>query len=43
MLTYLTGDLAHFGPYMNRPELVEGLVVQTVGDFLRAYYPRSPL
>ncbi|MBU2603400.1 MAG: DNA-binding protein [Actinobacteria bacterium] len=32
----LTGDIAHFGPYMNRPELVDGLVIQTVGDFLRS-------
>jgi len=32
----LTGDLTHFGPYVNRPELVEGLVIQTVGDFLRS-------
>ena len=32
----LTGDLMHFGPYMNRPELVEGLVIQTVDDFLRS-------
>lgn len=32
----LTGDLTHFGPYMNRPGLVEGLVIQTVGDFLRS-------
>jgi predicted nucleic acid-binding protein len=32
----LTGDVTHFGPYMNRPELVEGLVIQTVADFLRS-------
>ena len=30
----LTGDRTHFGPHMNRPELVDGLVIQTVSDFL---------
>ncbi|MBU2601059.1 MAG: DNA-binding protein [Actinobacteria bacterium] len=32
----LTGDVTHFGPYMNRPQSVDGLVIQTVGDFLRS-------
>lgn len=32
----LSGDLTHFGPYMNRPEMVEGLIIQTVDDFLRS-------
>jgi hypothetical protein len=32
----LTGDVTHFGPYMNQPELVKGLVIQTVADFLRS-------
>lgn len=33
----LTGDVTHFGPYMIRPRLVDGLVIQTVGDFLRSH------
>ena len=32
----LTGDLRDFGPYMNRPDETFGIVVQTVGDFLRS-------
>lgn len=32
---FLTGDLAHFGPLMDQRELTGGIVVQTVGDFLR--------
>jgi predicted nucleic acid-binding protein len=32
----LTGDLAHFGPLMNRPEATGGLIVQTVAEFLAA-------
>lgn len=31
----LTGDLRHFGPYMNVPEKTSGIVVQTVADFFR--------
>jgi hypothetical protein len=31
----LTGDLRHFGPLMNRPEHTEGMVIQTVADYLR--------
>jgi uncharacterized protein len=30
----LTGDVRHFGPLMNRPDATQGLVIQTVGDFL---------
>lgn len=30
----LTGDLKHFGPYMNRPEATAGLIIQTVADYL---------
>lgn len=30
----LTGDLKHFGPYMNRADASEGLVIQTVSDYL---------
>ena len=30
----LTGDIKHFGPLMNRPNLCGGIVVQTVAEFL---------
>lgn len=30
----LTGDRKHFGVHMNRPKDTEGIVVQTVADFL---------
>ena len=30
----LTGDRQHFGPYMNKPKMTTGMVIQTVGDFL---------
>lgn len=30
----LTGDLRHFGPLMNRPELCNGIIVQTAAEFL---------
>jgi len=30
----LTGDLRHFGPHMNQPEKSEGIVIQTVAEFL---------
>lgn len=30
----ITGDLKHFGPHMNRPAQTEGIVIQTVADFL---------
>ncbi|HJX15437.1 MAG TPA: hypothetical protein VJ386_06855 [Candidatus Deferrimicrobiaceae bacterium] len=31
---FLTGDRRHFGPYMNKPKVTMGIVIQTVGDFL---------
>lgn len=31
----LTGDRKHFGPFMNRPEVASGVVIQTVAEFLR--------
>ena len=30
----LTGDIRHFGPLMDRPDSVGGLIVQTVSGFL---------
>ena len=30
----LTGDRRHFGRFMNRPDETEGLIIQTVADFL---------
>jgi predicted nucleic acid-binding protein len=30
----LTGDIKHFGPIMNQPELCGGMIVQTVAEFL---------
>jgi hypothetical protein len=30
----LTGDLKHFGAAMNKPHLSNGIVIQTVADFL---------
>lgn len=30
----LTGDLKHFGKFMNQPEKTAGIVIQTVADFL---------
>jgi len=32
----LTGDIKHFGPLMNKPELCGGVIVQTVADFLNS-------
>jgi uncharacterized protein len=32
----LTGDLRHFGPFMNRPDLSYSITVQTVAEFLAA-------
>jgi predicted nucleic acid-binding protein len=32
----LTGDLRHFGPFMNRPETTNAILIQTVADFLSA-------
>ena len=31
---FLTGDRRHFGRFMNRPEKTNGLIVQTVANFL---------
>jgi len=33
---FLTGDLHHFGPFMNRPDVTCSTVVQTVAQFLAA-------
>ena len=32
----LTGDIKHFGPLMNQPELCGGMIVQTVSEFLNS-------
>jgi len=32
----LTGDLRHFGPLMNRPDLSDSIIIQTVAEFLSA-------
>jgi len=31
----LTGDRKHFGPFMNRPKVTSGIIIQTVAEFLR--------
>ena len=31
---FLTGDLRHFGPFMNQPEKTDSIMIQTAGDFL---------
>lgn len=33
---FLTGDLHHFGPLMNRPDVTGSIIVQTVAEFLAA-------
>ena len=33
---FLTGDLCHFGPFMNRPDATFSIIVQTVAEFLAA-------
>jgi hypothetical protein len=33
----LTGDLKHFGPVMNKPHLPDGIVIQTVAEFLSSF------
>ncbi|MFH0730567.1 MAG: DNA-binding protein [Pseudomonadota bacterium] len=33
---FLTGDLRHFGAFMNRPEVTGGIIVQTAAEFLAA-------
>jgi predicted nucleic acid-binding protein len=30
----LTGDIKDFGPFMNNPSLISGVVIQTVSEFL---------
>lgn len=30
----LTGDIKHFGPFMNNPNLTLGIIIQTVAEFL---------
>ncbi len=32
----LTGDLKHFGPYMNQPEACNNVIIQTVSQFLES-------
>jgi uncharacterized protein len=31
----LTGDRKHFGPFMNRPEVTSGILIQIVAEFLQ--------
>ena len=31
---FLTGDLQHFGPFMNQPDATNSIVIQTVSEFL---------
>lgn len=31
----LTGDLKHFGPHMNQPGKTDGMVIQSVAEYLR--------
>jgi len=31
---FLTGDLHHFGPFMNQPEITSNIIIQTVGEFI---------
>jgi len=38
---FLTGDLRHFGPFMNRPDATLSIIVQTVAEFLTAI-PQRP-
>ena len=33
----LTGDLKHFGPHMNKPDLTGGVLIQTVAEFLASF------
>ena len=35
----LTGDLRHFGPFMNKLEETAGIVIQTVSEFLEEIAP----
>jgi len=31
---FLTGDLRHFGPFMNQPAATNSIIIQTVSEFL---------
>ncbi|WAC06557.1 MAG: hypothetical protein OS130_09860 [Thermodesulfobacteriota bacterium] len=31
----LTGDIKHFGPFINKPKITSGIIIQTVPEFLR--------
>lgn len=33
---FLTGDMRHFGPLMNRPDVTCSIIIQTVAEFLAA-------
>jgi uncharacterized protein len=33
---FLTGDLQHFGPFMNQPDMACSIIVQTVAELLAA-------
>jgi hypothetical protein len=33
----LTGDLKHFGQYMNQPKQSEGIIIQTVAEYLAGF------
>jgi hypothetical protein len=33
---FLTGDLRHFGPLMNRPDVTSTIIIQTAAEFLSA-------
>ena len=37
----LTGDVRHFGPFMNRPDATGGITVQRVAEFLDAVQARD--
>jgi uncharacterized protein len=32
----LTGDIRHFGPFMNRPDVTGAVIIQTAAEFLAA-------
>ena len=31
---FLTGDLRHFGPFMNKPNQIMSIIIQTVSEFI---------
>lgn len=33
----LTGDLRDFGPFMNRPDMTHGILIQTTAEFLGSF------